>query len=131
MRSVHDLETPAVIVDLDVLERNILRMAEQARLRSVRLRPHAKTHKILEIGRLQLEAGACGLSLAKTGEAEVFGRGVSTTCSSPTRSSARTRRDACSRSPRAPASAWASTASRARGRSPRRSIQPAAGWTWC
>lgn len=72
MRSVHDLETPAVVVDLDVLERNVLRMAEQARLRDVRLRPHAKTHKVLEIGRLQLDAGASGLSLAKTGEAEVF-----------------------------------------------------------
>lgn len=72
MRSIHDLETPAPLVDLDVLERNVGGMAEQARRSGVRLRPHAKTHKVLEIGRLQLRAGAAGLSLAKTGEAEVF-----------------------------------------------------------
>ena len=72
MRSVEDLPTPAVLVDLDVLERNIARMAERARAAGVRLRPHAKTHKVLEIGRMQLAQGAAGLSLAKVGEAEVF-----------------------------------------------------------
>jgi D-serine deaminase-like pyridoxal phosphate-dependent protein len=72
MRTVHDLETPAVLVDLDVLDRNIARMAERARARGVRLRPHAKTHKVVEIGRRQIAAGATGLSLAKTSEAEVF-----------------------------------------------------------
>jgi len=70
--SIHDLETPAVLVDLDVLERNVARMAERARAAGVRLRPHAKTHKLPEVGRLQLAAGAAGLSLAKTSEAEVF-----------------------------------------------------------
>jgi D-serine deaminase-like pyridoxal phosphate-dependent protein len=67
-----DLDTPSVVVDLDVLERNVARMAESARNNGVRLRPHAKTHKMPEVGRLQLAAGASGLSLAKTGEAEVF-----------------------------------------------------------
>jgi len=67
-----DLSTPAVVVDLDVLERNISRMAVRARDAGVRLRPHAKTHKCPEIGRLQRSAGAWGLSLAKLGEAEVF-----------------------------------------------------------
>jgi D-serine deaminase-like pyridoxal phosphate-dependent protein len=66
------LSTPAVVVDLDVLERNISRMATRAREAGVRLRPHAKTHKCPEIGRLQRSAGAWGLSLAKLGEAEVF-----------------------------------------------------------
>ncbi len=47
-------------------------MAQAARGAGVRLRPHAKTHKCLEIGRLQLAAGAAGLALAKTSEAEVF-----------------------------------------------------------
>jgi len=70
--SIPDLETPAVLVDLDVLEHNVRRMAERAREAGVHLRPHAKTHKVLEIGRLQLAAGAAGISLAKTGEAEVF-----------------------------------------------------------
>ncbi len=69
---INDVPTPAVIVDLDVLERNIDRMAARAREARVRLRPHAKTHKCPEIGRLQRAAGASGLSLAKVGEAEVF-----------------------------------------------------------
>jgi len=66
------IETPAVLVDLDVVERNVAAMAERARRAGVRLRPHAKTHKTVEIGRLQLAAGAGGLSVAKVGEAEVF-----------------------------------------------------------
>jgi D-serine deaminase-like pyridoxal phosphate-dependent protein len=69
---IEDLETPAVLVDLAVLERNIGRMAERARAAGVRLRPHAKTHKVPEIGRMQMAAGAPGLTLAKTSEAEVF-----------------------------------------------------------
>jgi len=71
-RRLDDLATPAVVVDLDVLERNIGRMAALARAAAVRLRPHAKTHKCPEIGRLQRAAGAWGLSLATVGEAEVF-----------------------------------------------------------
>jgi len=70
--TLQDLDTPAVVVDLDVLEANVRRMAERARETGVRLRPHAKTHKIPEVGRLQLAAGANGISLAKVGEAEVF-----------------------------------------------------------
>jgi D-serine deaminase-like pyridoxal phosphate-dependent protein len=72
MRTIEDLPTPAVLVDLDVLERNIARQAERARAAGVRLRPHAKTHKSPEIARMQLAAGAAGISLAKTSEAEVF-----------------------------------------------------------
>ncbi len=67
-----DIATPAVLVDMDVIERNIALMAARARAAGVRLRPHAKTHKCPQIGRLQLAAGASGLSLAKVGEAEVF-----------------------------------------------------------
>jgi len=70
--AVEDLATPAVLVDLDVLERNIARQAERARAAGIRLRPHAKTHKCPEIARMQLAAGAAGISLAKTSEAEVF-----------------------------------------------------------
>jgi D-serine deaminase-like pyridoxal phosphate-dependent protein len=72
IRNFEDLDTPIVVVDLDVLEANVRRMAECAREAGVRLRPHAKTHKIPELGRLQLVAGAAGISLAKVGEAEVF-----------------------------------------------------------
>jgi D-serine deaminase-like pyridoxal phosphate-dependent protein len=69
---IEDLPTPAVLVDLDVLERNVARMAARARAAGVGLRPHVKTHKCPEIGRLQQAAGAVGISVAKVGEAEVF-----------------------------------------------------------
>jgi D-serine deaminase-like pyridoxal phosphate-dependent protein len=72
MRRWPDLETPCVLVDLDRLERNVARMAGHARAAGVRLRPHAKTHKVPEVARLQLAAGASGLSVAKASEAEVF-----------------------------------------------------------
>ncbi|MFI5184541.1 MAG: alanine racemase [Vicinamibacteria bacterium] len=71
-RFPEDLETPAVVVDLDVVERNVARMAERARARGVRLRPHVKTHKTTLIAEWQRSAGAVGLSVAKTAEAEVF-----------------------------------------------------------
>ena len=74
MRSIHDLETPSVLIDLDRLERNITKMAARAREAGVALRPHAKTHKVPEIGWMQMRAGAVGLSLAKTSEAEVFAK---------------------------------------------------------
>ena len=61
-----------MLVDLDILGRNISRMAEAARRHGIRLRPHGKTHKVPEVARMQIEAGAAGLCLAKAGEAEVF-----------------------------------------------------------
>ena len=67
-----DLDTPALCVDLDALERNISTM--QARLRAVNVasRPHAKTHKCPTIAKLQLAAGSIGICAAKLSEAEVF-----------------------------------------------------------
>jgi D-serine deaminase-like pyridoxal phosphate-dependent protein len=67
-----DLDTPALYVDLDVLERNIGHMQEQCRAWGVELRPHMKTHKIAEIAQMQLDAGAIGITVAKVGEAEVL-----------------------------------------------------------
>ena len=67
-----DLETPSVYIDLDIMERNIRSMQERCRAWGVGLRPHAKTHKIAEIAKLQLEAGAIGITVAKIGEAEVL-----------------------------------------------------------
>lgn len=64
--------TPAVLIDVDVLDRNIERMASSMRRRGLRLRPHVKTHKTLEIARKQLAAGAVGITVATIGEAEVF-----------------------------------------------------------
>src|SRR5262245_3047111 len=72
MMDASDLDTPALYVDLDVLERNIARMQEASTRWGVKLRPHAKTHKIAEIARMQLAAGASGLTVAKIGEAETL-----------------------------------------------------------
>jgi D-serine deaminase-like pyridoxal phosphate-dependent protein len=70
MRTIYDLETPALLVDLDVLEKNIERMAWLALTNGKTLRPHIKTHKTPEIAKMQLRAGAVGLTVAKLGEAE-------------------------------------------------------------
>jgi D-serine deaminase-like pyridoxal phosphate-dependent protein len=67
-----DLETPSVVVDTDRLEGNLARMAAAASAAGVALRPHAKTHKCLEIARLQLSHGAAGLTVATLAEAEAF-----------------------------------------------------------
>lgn len=70
--NIYDLDTPALLVDLDRLERNIVRMAEVARAGGKALRPHTKTHKTPEIARMQVDAGAVGLTVAKLGEAEAL-----------------------------------------------------------
>jgi len=67
-----ELDTPALLVDLDRLENNIFRMAEFAKSRGVYLRPHTKTHKCAEIAKMQLAAGAMGITCAKLGEAEIM-----------------------------------------------------------
>ena len=69
---LHEIETPALIIDLDKAERNIGRAASYAREHGLRMMPHTKTHKSPEIGRLQLRAGAVGLTVAKSTEAEVL-----------------------------------------------------------
>lgn len=66
--------TPALLVDRAVLDGNIARMAASARERGLDVRPHAKTHKCIEIAHLQLAAGARGLTVATVAEAEVFAR---------------------------------------------------------
>lgn len=68
------LDTPAVLVDLDVLDRNITNMANLASRRGLRLRPHAKSHKSGRIANQQLAAGAVGLCVATVGEADTFWR---------------------------------------------------------
>jgi D-serine deaminase-like pyridoxal phosphate-dependent protein len=55
--SRYRLDTPALLIDLDALERNIAAMAAHARAVSVALRPHAKTHKSVRIARMQVDAG--------------------------------------------------------------------------
>jgi D-serine deaminase-like pyridoxal phosphate-dependent protein len=77
--SRRDLNTPVLVIDLDALERNIARMADFAKGRTLNLRPHAKTHKSPDIARRQMAAGAVGICCAKIGEAEVMAdNGVAT-----------------------------------------------------
>ncbi|HEY8509372.1 MAG TPA: DSD1 family PLP-dependent enzyme [Steroidobacteraceae bacterium] len=68
------LDTPALVLDRDILDSNIAAMAHFARRRGIALRPHAKTHKSAHIAALQLSAGAVGLCCAKLSEAEAFAR---------------------------------------------------------
>jgi D-serine deaminase-like pyridoxal phosphate-dependent protein len=70
--SRHQLSTPALVLDLDRLERNIGHMAAVCRDHGVMLRPHAKTHKSVNIAKLQMEAGAVGICCATLGEAETM-----------------------------------------------------------
>jgi D-serine deaminase-like pyridoxal phosphate-dependent protein len=74
MTSLHsrELSTPALTIDLDTLDRNLNRMASSCREQGVGLRPHTKAHKTPEVGRMQLDRGAVGLTVAKVGEAEVM-----------------------------------------------------------
>src|SRR5690348_8832492 len=67
-----ELDTPALVIDLDVMERNLARVADYCKANDLRLRPHTKTHKSPLIGRRQIDSGAVGLTVAKVGEAEVM-----------------------------------------------------------
>ena len=69
------LNTPALVIDLEALDRNIAAMAGLAAAHGVGLRPHAKTHKSIDIARRQIEAGSIGVCCAKIGEAEVLADG--------------------------------------------------------
>ncbi len=69
------LQTPALVMDLDRFEANVRQMAAHCKNTGIALRPHAKTHKCLEIAKRQIAAGAIGICCAKPGEAEVMGRG--------------------------------------------------------
>jgi D-serine deaminase-like pyridoxal phosphate-dependent protein len=70
--NIHDLDTPAVLIDADTLDRNLRKMASYCDAHALTLRPHAKTHKMLEIARLQMHYGAPGITVAKLAEAEVM-----------------------------------------------------------
>ncbi|MBP1931321.1 alanine racemase [Ammoniphilus resinae] len=69
---IEHIDTPALVVDLEKMERNIENMANKAREAGVRLRPHVKTHKSPHIALKQMEMGASGITVAKLGEAEVM-----------------------------------------------------------
>lgn len=66
------LDTPCLVIDLDIVERNIHRLQSALDERRVAFRPHFKTHKLVPIARMQLEAGARGITVGTLGEAEVL-----------------------------------------------------------
>lgn len=70
--SLFDVDTPALLVDLSILNANIERVAQSARQAGLQLRPHIKAHKTPEIARMQLAAGAVGVTAAKVSEAEAM-----------------------------------------------------------
>ena len=69
------LDTPTLVIDLDIVERNARRMAERVAARGIALRPHVKTHKSVALARIQLDAGASGVTVGTLGEAEVMAEG--------------------------------------------------------
>ncbi|MBE0593862.1 MAG: alanine racemase [Gemmatimonadales bacterium] len=72
MPTIHDLPTPALLLDLDVLDANLRWMADRTGELGVALRPHIKTHKCIEIGRRQRELGARGVTVSTLAEAATF-----------------------------------------------------------
>jgi D-serine deaminase-like pyridoxal phosphate-dependent protein len=74
-RGVDAIDTPALVIDMDAMKRNLARMAEFARKHHVRWRAHAKMHKSAAIAKLQVDAGAVGVCVQKTSEAEAMAAG--------------------------------------------------------
>lgn len=70
----HDISTPAVLIDRDIAERNIRRFQDYCDQNKLALRPHIKTHKLVELAQFQVDAGAVGINCQKLGEAEVMAR---------------------------------------------------------
>jgi D-serine deaminase-like pyridoxal phosphate-dependent protein len=68
--SINELPTPALVVEGAIVSRNIQRLTDYASKHKIGIRPHTKTHKSRFVARMQLEAGAIGLTVAKVGEAE-------------------------------------------------------------
>ena len=64
--------TPALVIDHEIVERNVTRLADYGRDHGIGIRPHTKTHKSLRMAALQVAAGAVGLTVAKVGEADVM-----------------------------------------------------------
>src|SRR6201991_5364418 len=70
--SRRSLNSPALVLDVEMLDRNIAEMANFAKAHNVKLRPHSKTHKSADIAKRQIKAGALGVRCAKLGEAEAL-----------------------------------------------------------
>lgn len=74
--ALHEIQTPALLIDLDAFDRNLEKMRAFVERSGIRLRAHAKTHKSADVARLQIEkGGACGICCQKVSEAEAMVRG--------------------------------------------------------
>ena len=71
-KPVNDIDTPALVIDMDAMKRNLARMAEFAKKHNIRWRPHAKLHKCSSLAKMQIKAGAVGVCVQKTAEAEAM-----------------------------------------------------------
>ena len=74
-KSVTHIDTPALVIDLDAMKRNLVRMSEFAKKHGIRWRPHAKMHKSAMLAKIQAKAGAVGVCVQKTSEAEALAAG--------------------------------------------------------
>src|SRR3979490_1883813 len=74
-QTLEEVDTPALILDLDAFEKNLATLNKSLRGKDVRVRPHAKTHKCPEIAKRQLAAGAVGVCCQKVSEAEALVEG--------------------------------------------------------
>jgi D-serine deaminase-like pyridoxal phosphate-dependent protein len=70
--NISEIDTPAVLIEAEKLDRNLRKMADYCSQHRIALRPHTKTHKLPEVARMQMRYGAAGISVAKVGEAEVM-----------------------------------------------------------
>ncbi|SFB91052.1 D-serine deaminase, pyridoxal phosphate-dependent [Polaromonas sp. OV174] len=71
-RPASDIDTPALVIDLDAMKRNLGRMTEFVKKHNIRWRPHAKLHKCVALAKMQIKAGAVGVCVQKTAEAEIM-----------------------------------------------------------
>ena len=74
-KSVNHIDTPALVIDLDAMKRNLVRMSEFSKKHGIRWRPHAKMHKSALLAKIQAKAGAVGVCVQKTSEAEALAAG--------------------------------------------------------
>jgi len=71
-KSIDSISAPAILIEKSILEKNLLAMQKLTDKSGVKLRVHVKTHKIPELAKMQIRLGACGIAVAKLGEAEVM-----------------------------------------------------------
>ena len=78
-RKVWQLDTPALLVDLDTMEQNLRTMAEFFQKQNAKLRPHFKNHRVIEFAHKQIDHGAVGITCARLWHSKAWPRGISST----------------------------------------------------